>query len=161
MEQTKQIAKMLKYIGCDTAADVWFGIFLVGWVVTRHIFYPWTVWAAIFGFPRLAPYKFSPEQGYFLNFFTHVGFVVLLVGLQVILCLWLYLIVKVVRRCCLLVFQMCKEWSGYSPTMWCAGRCCRSRRCSGERTPTTSAATVSCTLLPLSPRALLRQQNRS
>ncbi|KAK4451086.1 TLC domain-containing protein [Podospora aff. communis PSN243] len=41
-------AKCLKYLGYRTLCDYMFGVFMVSWLIARHIFYPmvcWSVWA--------------------------------------------------------------------------------------------------------------------
>ncbi|KAF2634202.1 longevity assurance proteins LAG1/LAC1 [Massarina eburnea CBS 473.64] len=38
-------AKLLKYTGYSKACDVFFGLFTVTWLVTRHMFYPMVCWS--------------------------------------------------------------------------------------------------------------------
>jgi acyl-CoA-dependent ceramide synthase len=45
-----QIAKCLKYLGYSTICDYVFGLFIVTWFATRHVFYPlicYSIWADI------------------------------------------------------------------------------------------------------------------
>lgn len=88
---------MCKYAGYNTLADVWFAIFLGSWIITRHIFFPMTIYFLTFQLDGLVDYHWSPEQGYFLNATLHTVFIALLVCLECILCAWLLMILKVVR----------------------------------------------------------------
>ncbi|KAI0429760.1 longevity-assurance protein [Xylaria sp. FL1042] len=49
------LAKCLKYLGFTTICDVIFGIFMVTWLVTRHIFYLMVCWSVYYDSPRLMP----------------------------------------------------------------------------------------------------------
>jgi acyl-CoA-dependent ceramide synthase len=40
-----QTAKLLKYMGYSTACDIAFGIFVVSWMITRHVFYMMVCWS--------------------------------------------------------------------------------------------------------------------
>lgn len=40
-----QTAKLLKYLGYSNACDVFFGLFVLTWLLTRHIFYPMVCWS--------------------------------------------------------------------------------------------------------------------
>jgi acyl-CoA-dependent ceramide synthase len=89
---------MVKYMGLPNVADVLFGIFLLAWVVTRHVFFGLTIFSVIYDLPRIVGYRWDPQSGHFLNFPAHVGFCVLLVALQILLVLWMYMILKVVKK---------------------------------------------------------------
>jgi acyl-CoA-dependent ceramide synthase len=94
----EQLAKMTKYLGLPTLADGLFGVFLLSWIVTRHIFFGLTIKAVALDLPRIAGYRWDPDAGHFLNLPAHLGFCVLLVALQVLLVLWMCMILKVVKR---------------------------------------------------------------
>ncbi|KAI2639965.1 longevity-assurance protein [Xylaria nigripes] len=49
------VAKCLKYLGFTTICDVLFGIFMVTWLVTRHLFYLMVCWSIYYDIPRLLP----------------------------------------------------------------------------------------------------------
>ncbi|GAW24241.1 hypothetical protein ANO14919_138240 [Xylariales sp. No.14919] len=49
------LAKCLKYLGFTTICDVIFGIFMVTWLVTRHVFYLMACWSVYYDLPRAAP----------------------------------------------------------------------------------------------------------
>ncbi|GAP83171.1 putative TRAM LAG1 CLN8 domain-like protein [Rosellinia necatrix] len=49
------LAKCLKCLGFTTICDVIFGIFMVTWLITRHVFYLMTCWSVYNDSPRLMP----------------------------------------------------------------------------------------------------------
>ncbi|KAI0912304.1 longevity-assurance protein [Ustulina deusta] len=49
------LAKCLKCLGFTTICDVIFGIFMVTWLVTRHVFYLMVCWSVYTDLPRLIP----------------------------------------------------------------------------------------------------------
>ncbi|KAI1422943.1 longevity-assurance protein [Xylaria sp. FL1777] len=49
------LAKCLKYLGFTTICDIIFGIFMVTWLVTRHVFYLMVCWSVYYESPRLMP----------------------------------------------------------------------------------------------------------
>ncbi|KAI1291154.1 longevity-assurance protein [Xylaria venustula] len=49
------LAKCLKYLGFTTITDVIFGIFMVTWLVTRHVFYLMVCWSVYYDSPRHMP----------------------------------------------------------------------------------------------------------
>lgn len=94
-----QFAKMLRYVGLRTLCDAAFAGFMVSWFITRHILYNIVLWSCTFDCPRLIPYASADfSRGRYLNKPTHSAFVTLLVALQVILCIWFGMIVKVAWR---------------------------------------------------------------
>ncbi|KAH8157671.1 hypothetical protein CIB48_g10574 [Xylaria polymorpha] len=50
-----KLAKCLKYLGFTTICDVIFGIFLVTWLITRHVFYLMVCYSVHRDLPRLIP----------------------------------------------------------------------------------------------------------
>ncbi|QPG76227.1 hypothetical protein FOA43_003613 [Brettanomyces nanus] len=93
------LAKVLKYCGFGRICDVVFILFMIIWIVLRHGVYNYVVYyiySSALGVMENDCSKFSPgsneiccTQGK-LN-----SFVVLLTGLQIITCLWLYMIFRV------------------------------------------------------------------
>ncbi|KAI1822035.1 longevity-assurance protein [Xylaria intraflava] len=49
------LAKCLKYLGFTTICDVLFGIFMVTWLVTRHLFYLMICWSVYYDLPQAMP----------------------------------------------------------------------------------------------------------
>ena len=123
-----QAAKMLRYVGCQTACDIAFGLFLVTWFVTRHVFYLTVCWSVYVDLPVMTNGCYSSASGeklsddggnqigrHLLQSFRDPGGVVcwndrigwsflgLLLALQVILLIWFGMIwrvaYKVIRGC--------------------------------------------------------------
>ncbi|KAK9370946.1 TLC domain-containing protein [Lipomyces kononenkoae] len=116
-------AKMLKYLGHQTLCDVMFGVFIVTWVISRHVLYAILVWSAMFDAYKLIGYKcfFEPlddvisvgdalssgshnktrtslgEEQCFTEV-MHFAFITLLWILQGLTLVWFYMIVKVAVR---------------------------------------------------------------
>ncbi|KAF4976379.1 hypothetical protein FZEAL_6940 [Fusarium zealandicum] len=47
------LAKCLKYLGFKTLCDVMFGVFLVSWIATRHVFYSIVCWSIFADIPEI------------------------------------------------------------------------------------------------------------
>lgn len=120
------LAKCLKYLGFKTVCDVIFGVFLFVWAWTRHVFYGMVCWSFWHDLPRLVPVPCckgapgglqgpfpAPEEGtssYLLEPFYNregtvcltdgirAGFLAFLVALELVICVWSYLIVRVSVR---------------------------------------------------------------
>ena len=93
------IAKMLKYAGWQTTCDIAFGLFMVSWLITRHILYMRVVLSCIYNSPRVI--NFHPtnkEKGDYFTFSAYSTLVALLCMLQVILLMWFYMICRVAYR---------------------------------------------------------------
>ncbi|KAJ3556301.1 hypothetical protein NPX13_g10163 [Xylaria arbuscula] len=115
------LAKCLKYLGFTTICDVIFGIFMVTWLVTRHVFYLMVCWSVYRDSPRHMPTSCYdgpadnlqgplpvPEgRSYFLEPFRNpngivcmtegirIGFLAYLLVLQAIMIPWSAAIVRV------------------------------------------------------------------
>ncbi|KAI1129149.1 longevity-assurance protein [Nemania abortiva] len=118
------LAKCLKYLGFTTICDVIFGIFMVTWLVTRHVFYLMVCWSVYADLPRFTPaacYKGPADnlegplpilegQSYLLQPFRNsegivcwtegirIGFLSYLLILQAIMIPWSTAIVQVAIR---------------------------------------------------------------
>ncbi|KAK7957087.1 Sphingosine N-acyltransferase-like protein [Apiospora aurea] len=119
------LAKCLKYIGFTTVCDIIFGVFMVTWALTRHLFYLMVTWSFYRDVPRIVTvpcYKGTandlqgpfpvPEQGWShllepfhdpegtvcLTKGIHTGFLTFLIALELVICVWSYLIVRVAAR---------------------------------------------------------------
>lgn len=90
-------AKCLKYYGAQAACDVFFGLFMFGWVITRHVLYNRMLYSCIGVARRVLPEKPGATRHHYLGFrtFMPLALVGLLCVLQVILCLWLVMIMRV------------------------------------------------------------------
>ncbi|KAL2863078.1 putative longevity-assurance protein (LAC1) [Aspergillus lucknowensis] len=50
------IAKMLKYLGFELSCNIAFGVFMVVWLISRHIFYPMLCWSIFKDVPAAMQY---------------------------------------------------------------------------------------------------------
>ncbi|KAM0792107.1 hypothetical protein ACM66B_004811 [Microbotryomycetes sp. NB124-2] len=90
------LAKLFKYTGNSKAADACFAIFLVVWILTRHVIFGIILWSVYFEVLQVMPYTWKPQQGFFFNRAVHYGFAALLTALQCILLMWLAMILRIV-----------------------------------------------------------------
>lgn len=65
------------------ACDIMFGLFLISWIATRHVLFIAVIVSAYSDAPRLIPFDWIPERGYYLTHDVYVAFVSLLVSLEV------------------------------------------------------------------------------
>lgn len=119
-----QLAKCLKYFGFTKLCDAIFAVFLVSWVLARHVFYLMVCWSLYAHASDILPNgcisgpahnltgPHDPPAGYgylvepFLNregnvcwdFRVKWAFLSCLLGLQVLTVLWLVMIIKVAVR---------------------------------------------------------------
>ncbi|KAK5989689.1 Sphingosine N-acyltransferase-like protein FUM18 [Cladobotryum mycophilum] len=118
------MAKLTKYLGYQKVCDALFGLFVVTWLATRHIFYMMVIWSVYSDAPKTMPYAcftgtatdlqgplpipegwtwafdpFRDPQGKvcFNQPILHT-FIGYLLSLQVMMVLWSFYIVKVVVR---------------------------------------------------------------
>lgn len=75
---------MLRYLNFQTLCDAAFVVFLLSWLVARHVFFILIIISTWYG-PSLAPFAWIPEKGYWFTKQVHMVFVILLVSLQVCL----------------------------------------------------------------------------
>lgn len=93
------IAKMLKYAGWQTACDIAFGLFMVSWLVTRHILYLRVLWGCINDSVSVIPFR--PTNHLTGDYFSKAAYwtlIALLCALQVLLIMWAYMICRVAYR---------------------------------------------------------------
>ena len=119
-----QLAKCFKYLGFSTLCDATFGIFLISWLIPRHIFYPMVLWSVYSDSVRIVgtscysgsnealsgPHAIPRGWGYLLEPFLDSkgkvcysdpimwAFLGPLLILQVIIMLWFFMIVRVAVR---------------------------------------------------------------
>ncbi|UZJ56584.1 hypothetical protein CBS101457_005904 [Exobasidium rhododendri] len=88
-------AKCLRYMGMQTICDVFFGLFLAAWIVTRHVFYNIMVWSCIRHVRSMESFP-KPVDAYWSMGRTAIWTLAgLLCVLQCILFVWLTMIFKV------------------------------------------------------------------
>ena len=85
---------MLKYLEVPVAPDVTFAVFMISWVLTRHVGYIWILKSLYFDEPHLRPSSLELSKQEALNK-LHYRFAVLLAILQVIMLSWLLAIIRV------------------------------------------------------------------
>lgn len=81
------LAKMFKYMSLEPLPDITFGLFLLSWLVTRQMLYPFVVWAVIYDVPRLVP----------ITWWSWITYSTLLTGLAILSLIWLIEIVRVAK----------------------------------------------------------------
>ncbi|WFD19464.1 sphingosine N-acyltransferase [Malassezia caprae] len=93
-------AKLLKYMGWQTLCDIMFGIFMIVWVITRHIAYLFVWWTCYKDAPALIRFsdRLDVVSGHALTPMSYIVFLVLLAILQAILLVWFGMIVNVAVR---------------------------------------------------------------
>lgn len=94
------IAKLSKYMGSTTVCDVLFAIFMLVWIITRHIGYAFVWWSCFKDAPRLIPFgtSYNLASGHMLTQTSYVLFLALLGMLQMILLVWLGMILRIALR---------------------------------------------------------------
>lgn len=94
------LAKCLRYAGQQTLCDVFFGLFMIGWIITRHALYNRALYSCIaIARKKLPEYPGATVNDYWgFRTFTALSLVILLCILQVILCVWLVMIIRVAFR---------------------------------------------------------------
>lgn len=80
-----QLAKMLRYLELpQILPDLTFGIFLVSWLITRHILFYFAIKSTILDMPRVAHFgQWDPARGYYLTKGSHYMFSICLIALEV------------------------------------------------------------------------------
>lgn len=80
---TMQLAKMIKYMGGSLSCDIVFGLFMVAWLVTRHILFILVIASIYVDMPTYSLYRWDPPNGYYVSVKIYIGFLVLMGLLQV------------------------------------------------------------------------------
>ncbi|KAK2466171.1 hypothetical protein APHAL10511_001813 [Amanita phalloides] len=92
------LAKMIRYLQISQlACDLTFGIFLVSWLITRHVLFLFVI-KAVYDAPKFLDYNWNPKAGSYLNTSVHWCFNILLMSLQVIQLFWFWMICRVAWR---------------------------------------------------------------
>ncbi|GAA6058164.1 hypothetical protein JCM3770_007036 [Rhodotorula araucariae] len=89
------LAKLFKYVGRHRASDATFATFMVFWIVTRHLIFGRIIWALLSEAPTILPFDWRSEDGYYFSQNTQRGFAALLLALQLLICMWLAMILRV------------------------------------------------------------------
>ncbi|KAG0225321.1 sphingosine N-acyltransferase lag1 [Actinomortierella wolfii] len=92
------VPKMLKYMGFRLVCDILFGLFVVAWAITRHYLFPLVIRSLIYRAPILMDMSWKPEENKMFTPFVKNCFVTLLVGLELVLCFWFFMILKVIYK---------------------------------------------------------------
>jgi len=93
------LAKMIRYINISQfACDVTFGCFMLSWVVTRHVLFLSVIFSLSSDSPRLIDMQWTPEKGYYFDYTAYMTFLGLLCSLQVLQCIWFWMICRVAWR---------------------------------------------------------------
>ncbi|POY74314.1 hypothetical protein BMF94_2508 [Rhodotorula taiwanensis] len=92
---TLPLAKLFNYAGWQAASDVTFAVFFLLWIVTRHVIFGRIIWSIIAEAPTILPFGWSSREGYFWSKRTYWAFIGLLGMLQLIICLWFAMILRV------------------------------------------------------------------
>ncbi|KAK6828531.1 TLC domain-containing protein [Apiospora arundinis] len=120
------LAKCFKYLGSTTVCNALFGVFLFTWALTRHVLYLMVCWSFYYDLPQVVkvpcykgiaddlqgPFD-APGDGsrsYLLEPFydpagtvcltdgIRTGFFTFLMGLELVICAWSFLILRVIAR---------------------------------------------------------------
>ncbi|KPV75828.1 uncharacterized protein RHOBADRAFT_64840 [Rhodotorula graminis WP1] len=89
------LAKLFKYTGRHKASDGTFAAFLVCWIVTRHVIFGRIIWSVVSEPQTVLEYDWRSEDGYYFSHNTQRYFAVLLLALQLLICMWLAMILRV------------------------------------------------------------------
>ncbi|GAA5978743.1 hypothetical protein JCM10908_004465 [Rhodotorula pacifica] len=92
---TLPLAKLFKYTGWHQASDITFAIFFLLWILTRHVIFGRIIYSIVYESNRILEFRWSSAEGYFWSKRTYYGFVGLLGCLQLIICLWFAMILRV------------------------------------------------------------------
>ena len=74
---------MLRYLGFSTCCDITFVLFMLSWLVTRHILFLFAIKSTYYDAPRIIPRVWDPSTGHFMTKGVYVAFNAMLISLQV------------------------------------------------------------------------------
>ncbi|KAF8974303.1 TLC domain-containing protein [Flammula alnicola] len=93
------LAKMIRYLDISQfLCDCVFGIFMLSWLVTRHILFLCVIYSTIFVGPIYVEFKWDYEAGYYVTRTAYTTFWGMLLALQVIQIIWFGMICRVAWR---------------------------------------------------------------
>ncbi|KAL1916351.1 uncharacterized protein VTP21DRAFT_5968 [Calcarisporiella thermophila] len=90
------LAKILKYLKLQAICDFFFAMFVIAWVVTRHIFFPMIIYNTAVDSVKYIEPLWMPSEGRFFTQNTVYFFLTLFAILQLLLLFWFFLICRVV-----------------------------------------------------------------
>ena len=94
------MAKMSKYSGLNTMADIFFGLFALAWIPTRHVMFFWlysSIWTSTDKHSDLLPLADSSKGGFFTE--RNINAFLVILGLfQCLLLIWLRDLLVAVHR---------------------------------------------------------------
>jgi acyl-CoA-dependent ceramide synthase len=82
-----------KYNICNAC----FGLFVIVWVITRHGFYPITIWEWWFTSPTVIEMKWDPANGHFYDWRIRAT-IIAMVTLEILMLIWLKAIIGVLQK---------------------------------------------------------------
>ncbi|GAA6064339.1 hypothetical protein JCM10212_002315 [Sporobolomyces blumeae] len=89
------LAKLFKYAGAQKCSDATFALFLVSWIVTRHYMFGIVLWSVCTEPQTVLEYGWNSSAGYFFSRNVQISFALLLGALQILICIWLSMILRV------------------------------------------------------------------
>ncbi|KAG2187211.1 hypothetical protein INT44_004883 [Umbelopsis vinacea] len=92
------LAKILNYLNLRTICDITFGLFALGWLVTRHGFFTMIIWSTAFDPHKYMDMKWEPENGKYFTPFTQKIYLGLFLLLNMIMLFWFAMILKVIVK---------------------------------------------------------------
>jgi len=92
-------AKVLNYLKFRFICDVFFGLFVLSWIPTRHVGFMFVVWS-IYVHPLMYNEctRWDPANGFYFTEPVRYLFIYLLCALQVLMVIWFTMILKVMYR---------------------------------------------------------------
>ncbi|KAJ1658272.1 Sphingosine N-acyltransferase lag1 [Dispira simplex] len=91
-------AKVLRYIKMQLLCDILFGIFVIVWIITRHIIYGALLYSLYDESMILLHTPPANPVEFYYSHKTRVYFLTLLIALQLIIIYWFVLIIRVIIR---------------------------------------------------------------
>ncbi|KAI0921677.1 hypothetical protein AcW1_004422 [Taiwanofungus camphoratus] len=91
------LAKMFRYLAWSTLCDATFVLFLISWLVTRHVLFILAIWST-YNAQSIIPPSWDPERGHYKTRGMFTGFLTMLVMLQCIQIMWFWMICRVAWR---------------------------------------------------------------
>ena len=74
---------MLRYLSFLKLCDCAFVLFMVSWLVTRHILFIWVIYSAYSESYKYMPFDWDPAREYYFTKEVYTAFIAMLVALQV------------------------------------------------------------------------------
>ncbi|KAF8913851.1 TLC domain-containing protein [Gymnopilus junonius] len=93
------LAKMIRYLDISQlATDCVFGLFMLSWLITRHILFLFVIYSTIVQNPTYIEFKWDYESKHFFTRRAYIGFSTLLLVLQALQAMWFWMICRVAWR---------------------------------------------------------------